>query len=382
MCLVPLATADNLGLEQEVKDEVDFNDGKVFIMDKAWARLLRDSSSDARLAGFSLLISSAAVTRPFSSRSINCLKRNLSHLLMEADAGKRGEVLTGIQRIIDRVKAATSVLYKAINHNQAQSDLPAPLGAERASIDLRRKTLAQHQVFVSWLITFFREQLHPEAAYQRHITALRALMVIASSGVDNTVASRWLSKSATGDTRWCFHTPIYDSWMARALYDLTMNPFEDVRIFAEMLIDVTVPQGVHDALAHQDSITPSPVHASTNLNVLLRAEGLMLRSGRADHADGVSRTYALLFESVQDFVSGPEIDGREVWWTSKSDIVDHLVGQLETALSTAAVDLKLAVTLSPMHGILASLRYVHIPPFSSCPPLLRPKKRPSSSTWH
>lgn len=325
-------------------------------MDKAWARLLKDFSTDTRLAGFSLLIASAAVTRPFSSRTINCLKRNLSHLLMEVDAGKRGEVLTGIQRIIDRVKATTSVLYKTIN--QAQSKPPAPLGAEQTAIHLCRKTLAQHQALISWLITFFREQLHPEAGYQRHITSLRALVLIASSGVDNTVASRWLSKSATGDTTWCFHTQIYDSWMARVLYDLTMDPFEDVRIFAEMLIDLTVPQGFHNKLAQQESIPSSPAHPSTNLDVLLRAEGLMLRSGRADHADGVSRTYALLFESVEDFVTGPHIDGKEVWWTSKSDIVGHLVRQLETALNTAAVDLKLAVTLSPMHGILASIRYV------------------------
>lgn len=352
----PLTKANNLEREQEIKGEIEFTDGKVFIMDKAWARLLRDFSSDTRLAGFSLLISSAAVTRPFSLRSINCLKRNLSHLLMEVDAGKRGEVLTCIQRVVDRVKATTGVLYKTIS--QAQSKPPALLEAELASIESYRKTLALHQALISWLITLFREQLHPEAGYQRHITSLRALVLIASSGVDNTVDSRWLSKSATGDTSWCFHTQIYDPWMARALYDLTMNPFEDVRIFAEMLIDVTVPQGIHDKLAHQDSIAPSPVHASTNLNVLLRAEGLMLRSGRADHADGVSRTYALLFESVEGFVSGLEVDGKEIWWTSKSDIVDHLVDQLETALSTAAVDLKLAVTLSPMHGTLASLRWV------------------------
>ncbi|KAE9992852.1 hypothetical protein EG327_007479 [Venturia inaequalis] len=344
------------GPEQGMKGEVDFRDGKVFVVDKAWARLLRDSSSDTRLAGFSLLISSAAVTRPFSSWTINCLRRNLSHLLMEVDAGKRGEVFTGIQRIVDRVKATTSVLYKAIS--QAQSKPSTLLEAEQAAIDSRRKTLAQHQALISWLVTFFREQLHPEAGYQRHITSLRALVLIASSGVDNTVASRWLSKSATGDTTWCFHTQIYDSWMARALYDLTMNPFEDVRIFAEMLIDVIVPQSLHNKPIYQDSITPTPVHASTNLDVLLRAEALMLRSGRADHADGVSRTYALLFQSVEDFVSGPDVDGKEVWWTSKSDIVDHLVDQLETALSTAAADLKLAVTLSPMHGTLASLRYI------------------------
>ncbi|TID14586.1 HEAT repeat protein-like protein [Venturia nashicola] len=340
----------------QVTGEIAFKDGKVLIMDKAWARLLRDFSSDTRIAGFSLLISSAAVTRPFSSNIINCLKRNLSHLLMEVDAGKRGEILTGIQRIVDRVKAATSVLYKTIN--QAQFKPPAFLEAEQATIDSRRKTLAQHQAFISWLITFFRQQLHPEAGYQRHITSLRAMVLIASSGVDNTVASCRLSKSATGDTTWCFHIQIYDSWMARVLYDLTMNPFEDVRIFAETLIDLTVPHDLHNTLAQQDPITVSPGHASTNLNVLLRAERLMLRSGRADHADGVSRTYALLFESVEDFVSGSDIDGKEVWWSSKSDIIEHLVGQLETALSTAAVDLKLAVTLSPIHGTLASIRYI------------------------
>ncbi|QDS74834.1 hypothetical protein FKW77_002765 [Venturia effusa] len=344
--------------EHEIRSDIDFKDGKIFIVDKVWARLLRDPSSDTRIAGFSLLITTAAMTRPFSSRAICCLKRNLPHLLMEVDAGKRGEVLTGIQRIIDRAKAATSVLHKAIINSQAQQDRPTTIGAKRVSIDFRRKTLVQHRAFLSWLVAFFREQLHPEAAYQRHITSLRALMLMASSGVDNTVAAHWLSKSATGDTKWCLHIPIFDPWMVRVLYDLTMNPFEDVRMFAEMLIDVSFPQGNRDKLTKSDSVEPSSVHAPINLNVLLRAESLMLRSGRADHADGVSRTYALLFNSVTDFVSGPEIDRKDIWWTSKSDIADHLVDQLEAALNTATVDLKLAVTLSPMHGILASLRYI------------------------
>lgn len=274
---------------------------------------------------------------------------------MEGDAGKRGEVLTGIQRMLDRVKAATSVLHKSVSRHKEKST--SPHREDLTRIDPPYRILALHQAFISWLIGFFRAQLYPEAAYQRHITALRALCILARSGLDVGIAPAYLTKQARRDTSWCFHTPVFDPWMSRALYDLIMNPFEDVRRHAESLT-VIMPKALHNTVVDQKSTISSSEQVSTTLNFLLKAEGQMLRSGRADHADGVSRTYAMLFDEAPIDRPNPHINGQEVWWTSQSDIAYHLVDRLEIALDTAKANPQLAVTRFPMHGILASLRYV------------------------
>jgi hypothetical protein len=348
-------TAKLLGFTQ--KSALQVQNSKIFISDKAWSRLIRDCSSDVRLAGFSLTISSALVTRPFSLGSLKCLKQNMSHLFMETDANTRGDVLTMIQRMVDRIKAATSVLQKAINRNKDQL-VPASLHTKaKTEIEPPSRILARHQDFISWVIRFFRAQLHPEAAYQRHITALRALLILAKSGLDNGINSKFLSKQALGDTTWCFHSSIFDPWVIRVLYDLVMNPFEDVRTFSAALLEM-MPLAVQNSLREHGSLTAPAEHASTILKFLSKAEGQMLKSGRADHADGVSRTYALLFESASASRLDWQSEGKEEWWTSKIGIASHLVDQLDNAISTAKDNLQLAVTRFPMHGILASLRFV------------------------
>jgi hypothetical protein len=282
----------------------------------------------------------------------------MPHLLLETDANTRGDVLMLIQRMVDRIKAATGVLQKVVNRNRTQPK-PTPLSKLGGNeIESPIRILGHHHDYISWLIVFFRAQLHPEAAYQRHVTALRALLILAKSGLDKGIDSRFLSKQALGDTTWSFHTSIFDQWMIRVLYDLAMNPFEDVRTFSAALLEMTpvvLQIGSND---HGVSIAPNE-HASSALEFLLKAENQMLKSGRADHADGVSRTYALLFESACADRPNLQTSTKEDWWSSKIGIASHLVDQLNNAISAAKDNLQLAVNQFPMHGILASLRFVY-----------------------
>jgi hypothetical protein len=337
----------------------------VYISDTVFGRLLRNNESTTRLAGLALVVASHSITRPFSKGSLNCLRSNFPHLFFETDANSRGEVLGFLQRMLDRLKAATSTLEKDVGRKRresAKAQAEAKQGQKRLG-DAPEIVLEYHKDFLSWFIRFLRAQLHPAAAYQRHITTLRAFIIVAKSGLDHGIDQRYFSKQALGEIKWSFHVSIFSSWLRRNLYELIMNPFDDVRNFAAMLMEMA-PELTRDRASSGSDIVPtgtrSEKHDKANTQLfrfLQRSEERMLRSGRADHADGVSRTYALLFKvAVARQPTEPTEDIPTVWWVTKLGIIRHLVEQLETTIDTANSNLSLAVSRFPMHGILSSLR--------------------------
>jgi hypothetical protein len=84
---------------------------------------------------------------------------------------------------------------------------------------------------------------------------------------------------------------------------------------------------------------------------LKRAEYMMLKSGRADHADGVSRAHAIVFEAASHltYSSDDSIPDR-------ISQLESLIGRLENRILLAKDNLALAVGKYPLHGVLASLR--------------------------
>jgi hypothetical protein len=337
----------------------------VYIPDNIFGRLLRNNESTTRLAGLSLVVSSHSITRPFSKGGLRCLQSNFPHLFFETDANTRGEILVFVQRLVDRLKAATSTIEKGLGRKRrepkkVQGELEQ---VQKTSNDTPETVLAYHKDFLAWFLRFLRAQLHPAAAYQRHVTALRAFIIVAKSGLDYDLDQRHFPKQALSEIKWSFHIPIFSSWLRRNLYELIMNPFDDVRNFAALLLEMAPAVTQDDASSGSDLLfvtTRSEKHDGANTQLfsfLQRAEERMLRSGRADHADGVSRTYALLFKVAP---TGQPTDSTESistkWWNTRLGIVRHLVEQLETTIGTANSNLSLAVSRFPMHGILSSLR--------------------------
>ncbi|KAJ9639502.1 hypothetical protein H2199_006537 [Coniosporium tulheliwenetii] len=112
-----------------------------------------------------------------------------------------------------------------------------------------------------------------------------------------------------------------------------------------------------------------------------KAERSMQLSGRADHADGVARSYELLYEqSAKEKRSGFRGPVRSEGQSLRYSIVSRLVEGVEQAIDVVNQDLSKAVNEHPVHGMLASLKYIlDRPDFY---PSIESSSAKASTDWH
>lgn len=306
---------------------------------------------EVRIAGLFLSVYSVSVTRPISVGVLSALRRNLVHLHADTDAFFRREVLGNTQKLFDRLRASTATVVKAKSKLNASSGARLPLPTTclpqtevlrlHAADDLNVAPLS----FVVWYLGFLEWEMRPTASYQRRITALRSLAIVLRSGLDAGVPFAQLSKSAQGQLNWVHGIEIANPRLIRLLLDLTLDPFDDVRDAAVSILQlclIALPDDRRNTIM------------ATIPGYLERAEAVMLRTGRADQADGVARAYGLIFSLLQNTASGPSSDR----FTTKLGLFEHLHGQLYETLELARTDLSEAVNGRPVHGTFAALRYI------------------------
>ena len=352
--------------------------GALEIPDILFGRLLAHPSPAVRLAALSLLVSSTAVTRPITSATFQCLKRHLSHLHAETDANFRGELLSLMQRLFNRLRASTATLSKALANNRnslkliGSQGVVAGRGNELSSCEIIDK-LQRHTEFVSWYLQFLSLELRPTSSYQRHISALKSLNFVLKSGLDSSIPHRNLSKQAQGDLKWEHQWDVFSSRLVRLLLDLMLDPFDDVRNGAALNMklkseifdkDSTIVTLRVPTTNTCSSLALGPtrfqcVELANIVQFIGRAETMMLRTGRADHADGVARAYEYVFShcAVALQSNGEPQQIEEHWWSTKYGVVIHLIEQLEGTIAIASRNLPTAVNGYPVHGIFASFRY-------------------------
>ncbi|KAK3718169.1 hypothetical protein LTR37_005284 [Vermiconidia calcicola] len=323
-----LQAGKELGLVSETTaPDVSISSTSVQLPVRCIGRMLRQSSRNTRLTGLSLLTTSHAATRPFPPETFRMLRRYLYIFFGDTDANFRSEVFSLMQKLMDRLRAVTAVLGRQANTNEAAA-----------------QTLHNHRSFLEWLLQFLSWEVRPTASYQRHISALKTLSVLARSGLDQVVPSQYLSKAAVAETKWPFQISIMTPGLRRLLLDLLMDPFDDVRqMSAAILFLYSAPGNVRESQ-----------HGRKGLgDVIDRAENRMLATGRADQADGVAHMYALLFresQSVSRSSTGPH--------STEQSVLLRLVESLARILNTVESSLATAPDKYPMHGLLTSLRYV------------------------
>ena len=233
-------------------------------------------------------------------------------------------------------KSATTFTHDAAKTNNVQSQ------QEAAEIH------ASHMSFIAWIINFVTSELITTAAYQRHISALKALIALLRSGLDGNVANMDLSKSARGDVRWPVQMDVVTPATLRSLLDLLLDPFDDVRHAAleSLLI-------VQSASSRNPSFTVAGMEATGVQKTLIRAREIMLKSGRVDQADGVARLYSLtVHRHLISRDNGISVIDDSTW-----DVIEGLASDLDAALSVALRDLTLAVQRYPIHGLFTATRY-------------------------
>ncbi|KAI9869949.1 MAG: hypothetical protein M1830_004896, partial [Pleopsidium flavum] len=390
-----LQVAQGLGLVRVIEQGIRENDSddksNIHVPLTACAQLLTHSSATIRVATLALLVTSTSTTKPFSPPVLSLIMENLTQFHADTDTGVRDHVIGITRCVVHRLRGAISQLNKALerqnNHASGHDSvkyLKQDCNAQQPdSVPSSQHSMEQHLAFLKWYIDFLGSELRPTASYQRHITALKALAILLQSGLDSTVPQAYLSKLAQEDFKWPLTIPIVQPLLIRMLFDLSMDPYDDVRCAAVLVLKMTasamgiglhrrivscLPSSAMVSVTHSSSSQRSSEGGSQNqeetsvLNlaaILSRAQKIMHSTGRADHADGVARLYEILDEicAARTTIARQGEILADVWWYSESSIVNRILSDLEKGLLLAKTNLRLAVADAPIHGDLSALRY-------------------------
>lgn len=249
-----------------------------------------------------------------------------------------------------RVRGAISILKKSIPRAKAKARKKASKDAAAGTSQqvLYRTNiiswpeselvycLEYHEKFLHWYLGFLCGELSPTASYQRHITSLKSLIFILRMEGDSS--KTW----ETADDQQLFFDYFDGKWI-RALADLIMDPFDDVRDTASLALAQLFADKRYGNFTLGS--TKSSQKPSEELDELLhRAEKVSVRTARADHSDGVARASQLLykFSDTED---------------ERLELLSKLVDTLDDKISRAEVDLGQAVLEQPLHSTFASLSF-------------------------
>jgi hypothetical protein len=286
-----------------------------------------------------LLVSSQATTKPFSEDAFDLLKQSLAAFHADYDAKVRNEVLGHTKNLIKRAKNIITVAQRSLAAHQAAAGdgvnppVKKKFGPEVVIKDASeaKEVLGRHEAFLKWYAGFLKNELLPTASYQRHITAIKAalllLRVAKHAGATDDAIDGDIAQLMSSDFTW-----------VRLLLDLLLDPFDDVRDGATTLLSLLSPS----------TVAPNATNSSNLLKVLsqfcARAGKLADRTGRADHGDGAARSQGLLCS----WLSKPE---------SRLAHLSAILERVEFKISKAEEDLGHAAIERPVHADFAAIRY-------------------------
>ncbi|KAJ4369525.1 hypothetical protein N0V86_009360 [Didymella sp. IMI 355093] len=336
-------------IDYRVCDRIEIQGNYLHLPDDIFGTWMSHSEPEVRLAGMFLSVHSTAITKPMTGGVFKSLRRNLIHLHTDTDAYFRREIHGYTQKLFDRLRASTATLSKSLVKGRSPEEgrLPFPKEAfqqSNAQAGATEDPLTESLAFIVWYTRFLEWELRSTGTYQRRITALRSLIIALKSGVDAGIPRAQLSKSAQGELNWAHTLHISNPGLTRLLLDLVLDPFDDIREAAISVLQLCLA-ALPDA-ERASVLSTLPLFIS-------RAEAMMLRTGRADQADGVARAYSLLFAVAStDAATSSESS------PSRSEVFNGLRQQLAETLEIARTNLSEAVNGRPVHGIYAALTYI------------------------
>ncbi|KAI1378260.1 putative death-receptor fusion protein-domain-containing protein [Hypoxylon crocopeplum] len=316
--------------------------------------VLCHNSHEARSSAVSILIASPSTTKPYTAEALHLLKQHLPSFHEDSDPKMRYDILGYSRNMIKRIQSTVESLRredewisKKINKTGLNKTVPnlSTTKPNRGQIEKQqedtiaelRATLRQHEDFVSWYVEFLKSELAPTTSYQRHITALKAMGFIIKPSTPP-------GSNAASSSSFELSSLLVDATWFRSILDLIMDPFDDVRETATSLIMSLSLEGSNSALQKQiNGLKGSP--AEELQSFCRKADELARKTARADHSDGVARSFELVCR----------------WSTSSEDRIQiplTVLSSLEAKLSAAETDLATAVLQAPVHGSFASLRYI------------------------
>ncbi|EEP81370.1 predicted protein [Uncinocarpus reesii 1704] len=303
----------------------------------AYRQFLVHADESIRISVLSLLITDLATAKPFPPATFEALMASLPYLHAETDSHTRSQLMSILRKLVIRLRGSS---------NTVQATDGANSEADIGRLD-RRDSAPDAKLFIHWYIDFLESELQPSASYQKHILALKALMLLLQSGVDDRMDIVHYSKLGQEQQTWRFSIAVFKPSLFRAIADLLLDPYDDVRETAMMLLRLFPCEFLQ---ASSDPSTPSPY--SQLQSALIRTEKMAGHTSRADHADTVGRLYRLLFD-----LSGT-VDRNSNHSSAAYNIVDTILTNLEQSIPGAPELFHATLHNTPLQGHISALRYI------------------------
>ncbi|SPO02760.1 uncharacterized protein DNG_05435 [Cephalotrichum gorgonifer] len=319
--------------------------GPVVLQEDLLEHVLVHPSYNVRTLALSLIVSSSSTTRPYSPTALVLLKRHLGMYFADSEARFRNELLSKLRDMYKRIRGGIFVLRRslararatAVKKESGTADQGKPALYHTNIISHSESELSSalklHEDFLRWYIHFLRTELTPTASYQRHATSLKATSVILQ--LEAAPTKTWETED---DGALLFD--LFDPYWSRMLLDLLVDPFDDVRDIAAMVLRLLLSDD-----RYQRILPPGRDRRSILSEFLSKANQMANQTGREDHANGVARAYELLhrFSGDQD---------------AQFDLLSELLASLGERISSAEANLGSAVLDAPTHGLFAALSYI------------------------
>lgn len=316
--------------------------------------VLCHKSIEARSAAVSILITSPSTTRPYTAEALTLLQSYLPSFYADTDPKFRYDVLGHSKSMIRRIQGALESLHRdyeramkklAKETSTKKVELSSPSGVvensqivkqaspEEVIVRELRDTMDRHRQFAWWYMDFLKDELVPTASYQRHITSLKAMSFVLKSTLPRGMKELQCQGSSSGS--------FTDYTWLRCVLDCILDPFDDVREAAASLVMLLANDKLDTTETRIEGLNRPIVEELRDF--CKRAEELARKTARADHSDGVARSYEILWRWAPDE-------------KEQLCIVENVLSDLERKLAAAESDLGSAVLQAPVHGSFASLR--------------------------
>ncbi|KAK2756662.1 hypothetical protein FQN54_005107 [Arachnomyces sp. PD_36] len=328
---------------------------KVILDSRRVGKFIAHQDSSIRISALSLLVTAQSTTNPLTPGTFQALRENLPFIHADPDPHTRGEIINLIRALIIRLRGGMALSQRVMtNGHSSTKALP---GVKDAPISIDDLTSVEDQyAFLQWYVDFLQSELRPTASYQRHISALKVLDLVLSSGIDKRIDKSKLSKLGQDQSSWVRPLDVFKPTFFKILVDLLVDPFDDVRSTSLAILGF-FPADIISATQTLGS-TSSESLSSQLFQALSRAEQLASRTSRADHADTVARLFLALFTLADN--------KSTLWYRNKSNIVDTILTSLEKKLSCPAGLFSTTMRDHPLHGYISALRnIVGVPNFYS-----------------
>ncbi|KAI9376069.1 putative death-receptor fusion protein-domain-containing protein [Aspergillus egyptiacus] len=319
------------------------NDGVLVLKSEFIGQFLFHHDFSIKMAALSLLTTAPSTTKPVSSTAIRVIIKSLPSLHAESDPGTRGEILSLIRGLIVRLKGGILASKEDPIERKASANKKQP--AVYARDDLETRACLEDY------LNFLLADLRTTASYHRHIMALKTIVLLLDSGLDERYSGVISNKPEHRQVRWRFHMKIFGPRLMRLLVDLLLDPYDEVRATALSLLKL-FPKPV----LFSNSRGPVSEHVNQTpelISALKKAEHWASNTSRADHADTVARLYYVLFYSAD--LANPRDTN---WWDTKLGVLERVLKKLEDKLSSSEGLFNSSLRDAPLHGYLCALRYI------------------------